>query len=120
MEELQAFVVKFWVEELFTLIIAVFSFVIKSMHKKLKAVKAMADEEKRQREEENKAIKDGMRSLLRRQILIDCENAQGAGHCSARRKETINEMYTAYHGLGGNGVVSSAVRQVIDDLPITE
>ena len=113
-------VVKYWVEELFGLIIAVFSFVIKSLHKKLKAVKALADEEKRQREEENKAIKDGMRSLLRRQILIDCENAQSAGHCSARKKETINEMYIAYHGLGGNGVVSSAVRQVIDDLPITE
>ena len=113
-------IVKYWVEELFALIIAVFSFVIKSLHKKLKAVKALADEEKRQREEENKAIKDGMRSLLRRQILIDCENAQGIGHCSARKKETINEMYVAYHRLGGNGVVSSAVRQVIDDLPITE
>ena len=113
-------IVKYWVEELFGLVIAVFSFVVKSLHTKLKAVKALADEERRQREEENKAIKDGMKSLLRRQILIDCENAQGAGHCGARRKETINEMYNAYHALGGNGVVSSAVKQVIEDLPITD
>ena len=70
-------IVKYWTEELFGLIITVFGIVIRSLHKKLKAVKALADEEKRQREEENKAIKDGMRSLLRRQILIDCETAQG-------------------------------------------
>ena len=106
-------IVKYWVEELFGVIIIGFSAVIKHLYKKLK-------EEKKLREEESKALKDGMRSLLRRQILIDCENAQSAGHCSARKKETINEMYLAYHGLGGNGVVSSAVRQVIDDLPITE
>ena len=106
-------IIKYWVEWLFGAVITALSIVIKSLHKKLK-------EEKRQREEENKAIKDGMKSLLRRQILIDCENAQGAGHCDARRKETINEMYNAYHALGGNGVVSSAVKQVIDDLPITE
>lgn len=106
-------VVKYWSEWVFGLIITGLSIVIKSLHKKLK-------EEKRQREEENKAIKDGMKSLLRRQILADCENAQSQGHCDSRKKETINEMYDAYHALGGNGVVSSAVRQVIEDLPIIE
>lgn len=105
-------IVKYWVEWFFGLVITGLGFVIRSLHKKLK-------EEKRQREEENKAIKDGMRSLLRRQILIDCEAAQNAGFCGVRRKETINEMYVAYHALGGNGVVSSAVHQVIDELPIT-
>lgn len=105
-------IVKYWVEELFALTIAGFSIVIKHLYKKLK-------EEKKLREDENKAIKDGMRSLLRRQILIDCEKAQSAGFCIARDKGTINEMYVAYHGLGGNGVVSSAVHQVIEDLPIT-
>lgn len=113
-------IVKYWVEELFGLVVAVLTFVVRSLHKRLKAVKALADEEKRQREEENKAIKDGMRSLLRRQILIDCETAQSKGFCDPMNKGTIEEMYHAYHALGGNGVVSSAVKQVIDDLPIAE
>lgn len=105
-------VAKYWVEWIFGLIISALGVTIKRLHKKLK-------EEKKQRENENKALKDGMKSLLRRQILIDCESAQNKGSCDARKKETINEMYNAYHALGGNGVVSSAVKQVIEDLPIT-
>lgn len=104
-------IVKYWLEVLFGLIVAGLGWTIKSLHKKLK-------EEKQLREDENKALKDGMKSLLRRQILIDCEKAQAAGWCDSTTKGTISSMYEAYHALGGNDVVTAAVHQVIDGLPI--
>lgn len=112
MIELPEWIVKYWIEWLFGLIIAGLGFVIKSLHKKLK-------DEKEQRENENKALRDGMKSLLRRQILIDCEKAQTLGFCDSTTKGTIQSMYDAYHALGGNDVVSAAVHQVISDLPLT-
>ena len=105
-------IVKYWVEWLFGLIITGLGFVIRSLHKKIKY-------EQEQREIENKALRDGMKSLLRRQILIDCEKSQTLGYCDSTTKGTIQSMYDAYHALGGNDVVSAAVHQVISDLPLT-
>lgn len=112
-------VVKYWVEELFGLVIAGMGCLLKGLYGKLKKERKAREEMARIAEEKTVALENGMRALLRRQILIDCENAQANGWCDARKKETINEMYHAYHSLGGNGVVSSAVSQVIEELPIT-
>ena len=112
-------VVKYWVEELFGLVIAGMGCLLKGLYGKLKKERKAREEMARIAEEKTVALENGMRALLRRQILIDCENAQANGWCDARKKETINEMYNAYHSLGGNGVVSSAVSQVIEELPIT-
>lgn len=113
-------ITKFWVEKLFGLIIACMGVLLKRLYSKLKNERKAREEMARIAEEKTVALENGMRALLRRQILIDCESAQAAGWCDARKKETINEMYNAYHSLGGNGVVSSAVSQVIEELPITE
>ena len=112
MIQLPEWVVEYWVEWLFGLIIAGLGMWIKGLHKKLK-------EEKDQRENEGQALRDGMKSLLRRQILIDCEKAQTLGYCDSTTKGTIQSMYDAYHALGGNDVVTAAVHQVISDLPLT-
>lgn len=112
-------ITKYWVEKLFALIIACMGYLLKRLYGKLKNERKAREEMARIAEEKTVALENGMRALLRRQILIDCEKAQSAGFCIARDKGTINEMYVAYHGLGGNGVVSSAVHQVIENLPIT-
>ena len=113
-------IIKYWAEWFFGLIIAGMGWLLKRLYGKLKKERKAREDMARIAEEKTVALENGMRALLRRQILIDCENAQAAGWCDARKKETINEMYNAYHSLGGNGVVSSAVSQVIDELPITE
>lgn len=113
-------VIKYWVEWVFGLIIAGLGFAVKHISSKVKAERAAREALELQAKQETEALKAGMKSLLRRQILSDCEAAQAAGWCDSTKKGTIQAMYEAYHGLGGNDVVTSAVRQVIDDLPITQ
>lgn len=112
-------VIKYWTEWFFGLIIAGMGWLLKRLYGKLKKERKAREEMARLAEEKTVALEDGMRALLRRQILIDCEAAQRAEWCAAKSKETISVMYEAYHRLGGNGVVTPTVRQVIDELPIT-
>ena len=113
-------VVKYWVEWVFGLVVAGLAWCVKHLSSKVKAERKAREALERQAQEETEALKDGMRSLLRRQILLDCETAQAAGWCDSTKKGTIQDMYDAYHGLGGNGVVEATVRQVIEDLPIAQ
>lgn len=111
-------IVKYWVEWVFGLVIAGMGWILKRLNAKLKREKEAREELAKRAAAENQALKDGMKSLLRRQILIDCEAAQKRGWCDSTSKGTIQIMYDAYHGLGGNDVVTASVRQVIDELPI--
>ncbi len=113
-------IVKYWVEWVFGLAIAGMGWILKRLNTKMKTEKAAREDLAKKAADENKALKDGMKSLLRRQILIDCEAAQTQGWCNSTKKQTIQEMHTAYQGLGGNGVVTSAVNQVIEELPIAK
>lgn len=110
-------IVKYWIEWLFGLVIAGLGLIVKGLSGKLKKERLAREELAKQAEEENKALKNGMKSLLRRQILADCETALKAGFCDATTKGTISAMYSAYHGLGGNDVVTGVKDQVMD-LPI--
>lgn len=113
-------IVKYWVEWVFGLVIAAMGWLMKRLNGKLKREREAREELAKQAAAENKALKDGMKSLLRRQILADCEAAQEQGWCDSTTKGTIQAMYDAYHGLGGNDVVTASVHQVIDELPITK
>ena len=48
-----------------------------------------------------------MRALLMRQIAEDCEDARRKGFCTVEKKKIINDMYTSYHALGGNDVITA-------------
>lgn len=113
-------IVKYWVEWVFGLVIAGMGWILKRLSAKLRKEREAREELARQAAAENQALKDGMKSLLRRQILADCEAAQRAGWCDSTKKGTIKGMYDAYHGLGGNDVVTASVNQVIEDLPIAK
>ena len=95
-------IAKYWVEWLFGLLIAALTFVVRSISARLKREQA-----------ENQALRDGMRSLLRSQIETQCERALGDGWCGARLRGTISDLYTSYHALGGNGVITGIVEQVM-------
>lgn len=86
---------KYWVEWLFGLMATGIVAYIRKLSKQVKQERA-----------EQKALRDGMRSLLRRQIVADCEHAITEGFCGVATKDTIEDMHNSYHALGGNGVVT--------------
>lgn len=94
---------KYWIEWLFGLLITAIG--TYSRH--------IAQQVQKEREEQ-KALRDGMRSLLRRQIIADCEKAEQDGYCDTKTKDTIEDMYKAYHALGGNGVVAHLKANVMN------
>ena len=96
-------ITKYWVEWVFGLIIAVITFVVKKLFTRIK-----------QEQEQNQAMRDGMKSLLMRQIQQDCESAVAEGFCPVETKKVIDTMYNAYHALGGNGVITGLRNSVID------
>ena len=91
-------VIKYWVQFLFGLLIAALGL----MWKKITRY-----------QEEEKALRDGMRSLLKRQLINDCDRYISEGCCSSTDKELLVEMYAAYHALGGNSVVTALKDRVL-------
>ena len=96
-------IIKYWVQWLFGLIIAALTAYCRHLGKVI-----------RRERSEQKALRDGMRSLLRRQIIVDCEEAIRQGYCPTPTKDTIEDMYLSYHALGGNGVVTNLKNQMLD------
>lgn len=101
-------IVKYWIEWAFGLVIAGLGAIVKHLGSKIKKEKEAREELARQAAAETEALKSGMRSLLRRQILADCKQAMLDGFCEETARDTITAMYEAYHGLGGNGSVTDA------------
>ena len=101
-------IVKYWIEWAFGLLIAALTAYCRHLSKALKKEK-----------DEHKALRDGMRSLLKRNIIADCEDALSEGYCPTTTKDTIQDMYKSYHALGGNGTVTKLVDQLMD-LPTLE
>ncbi len=98
-------ITKYWIEWIFGILCAILAGLYKSLSTKIK----------KQREEQD-ALKNGMRALLRRQIIEDCEDSIKQGFCPITRRETILDMYQCYHALGGNGAVTS-VKEAMYKLP---
>ena len=95
-------ITKYWVEWVFGVLIAGITWVVRRLGKRLKTA-----------QQENEALRDGMRSLLRAKIIEKSERALKDGWCGTRLRDTINDMYESYHALGGNGVVQGVVEQVM-------
>lgn len=94
---------KYWLEWIFGIIAAGLLAVVRSLSAKLKRQQA-----------ENTALRDGVRSLLRAQIVGECERVLGDGWCGLRLRDTISDLYSSYHQLGGNGTITSLYNQVMD------
>ena len=100
------FIVKYWLEILFGLVVSGLTAGVAKINKKLK------DERVR-----NQAIEDGVRDLLRMQILDTYERCKRAGQISVSRKDAVDSAYRSYHALGGNGTITK-VHSELMDLPI--
>lgn len=64
-----------------------------------------------------KAIREGLISLLRTEIINVHEESTFTHEISYIRKEAIEKMFRAYSDLGGNGVIKHLMKE-INELPI--
>lgn len=100
--EIIAFVSAHWLEWLFTGVLAVLSFLFKTLQRQLK-----------EEQEKNQAIADGVQSLLRESIVNGYNRYQDKGFCPIYAKESLKKLYKAYHGLGGNDVATELYNKLL-------
>ena len=100
------FVAKYWLETLFGLVVAGLTAGVTRINKKLKEQKVR-----------DTAIENGVRDILRIQILDTYEKCKSAGNISVSRKDAIDSAYNSYHALGGNGTITQVHNELMG-LPI--
>lgn len=101
------FLIKYWLEVVFGLIVTGLTAGVAKINKKLK------DERKR-----NQAIEDGVRDLLRLQILDAYDRCIQSGRMiTVSRKDAIDSAYRSYHALGGNGTITQVHTEIMQ-MPI--
>lgn len=96
------FIMKYWLECLFGLIVTGLTAGVTRINKKLKEEKVR-----------NQAIENGVRDILRMQILDTYERCKIAGTISVSRKDAIDSAYNSYHALGGNGTITQVHNELM-------
>jgi len=61
-------------------------------------------------------LKNGLKALLRNEIVRIYETYSRLGYCPSYMKENANEIYINYHKLKGNGMATSMIN-TINELP---
>lgn len=67
----------------------------------------------RERDEREIALANGVRSLLRSDIVKTHHRAVSRGYAPTIDKEIMQRDYDAYHGLGGNGVATTLYEETM-------
>lgn len=61
-----------------------------------------------------KALGDGVQSLLRSQLIEWHDSFMEKGYCPLHIKDAATHTYEAYHALGGNGVITKMYEDLIN------
>ena len=97
------FIAKYWLEFLFGLIVAGLGWAYRNLAKRFKAER-----------EKNQAIENGLRDILRIQILDSYDKCVANGRkITVSRKDAIDSAYKSYHALGGNGTITQAHDEIM-------
>ena len=59
-------------------------------------------------------LKNGMKALLRNEIIRIYDKQEKLNYCPSYMKENIKEMYENYHKLGGNGMITKIVNKLYE------
>lgn len=81
---------------------------------KLKKREEEKEKEERERREEYNAIRQGIRAVLRDRILQAYNHFRKVGVVTVAQQENVSNMYTAYHNLGGNGVITKVYMKFME------
>ena len=97
------FIVKYWLEFVFGLVVAGLSAGYAGLNKKFKAERT-----------KNQAIENGLRDILRLQILDTYDKCVQNGRLiTVSRKDAIDSAYNSYHALGGNGTITQVHNEIM-------
>ena len=110
---MEEFIIKYWLEVLFGLICAIFSFLFKKIMKR-------QEEEKKKREEEEKkrkALENGVQALLRNELIKNFREYKIKDEITLLDKENMDHMFIEYFNLGGNGMMQE-VHEEFTKIPI--
>lgn len=88
-------IIKYWVEWIFGLLIAALGVAWKYLSGKVAA-----------EQKKNEAIEKGVQALLRAQMIDDYNHYSEKGFVPIYARENFENCYTQYKGLGGNGVMT--------------
>jgi len=69
-------------------------------------------------DKENHAVKDGMRAMLRDNLIQTYGKYEERGFCPYYIKESVSDVYEQYEKLGGNGAAKDLYQRIMD-LPTT-
>lgn len=88
------FIVKYWLEVLFGLIMTGLTL----------AYRRLAEQVKRQ-----KTVEMGIQALLRDRIIQTYNEYEDKKYCPIYARENVEELYHRYHDLGGNGTITGLI-----------
>lgn len=95
------FIMKYWLEALFSLILTGLSFLVKKLFKEAKATRCATS-----------AVQTGIKCMLRDRIIHNYEKYIRLEHCPLPIRENVEEMHAAYRALGGNGAIDHIVEEL--------
>lgn len=78
---------------------------------KFKALRAEGEAERIERAKKHEALVDGVVAMLRDRLIDVMDYYLVMGWVPHHKAEAVNKMYLAYHGLGGNDIVTQTYRQ---------
>lgn len=103
---MQEFILKYWLEFLFSGILAVMGAALKKVMVELKC-------EMR----EQRAIKAGIHALLRDQLIRSYNDFMEKGELRIHDRDNLCNLYKQYHELGANGVIDGLIKELLE-LPV--
>ena len=68
---------------------------------------------KRKADKNEQAVKNGLQSLLRAEIIRSYEKYTDKGYCPIYAKEALKIEYGSYHALGGNDVATELYKKTL-------
>ena len=93
------FILKYWVQELFALIIAAITWIAKALRRK---------------KTEYDVLREGILALLHDRLYQACSFFLARGYCTVEDRNNLEYLYNPYKALGGNGTGESLYRKCLE------
>ena len=91
-----AFIMRYWIEALFGLILSCVGISVKMMFRQFQALKM------------------GMQAILRDRIIEQYNKWTEKGYIPIYALENVDAMYKEYHALGGNGTITQLHEELLE------